>query len=69
MNSMEILDQALAAVESLHQLSNEERNALLVKAAEPAANSRYEPFKTISILMELRKIPTGSARNRRKSNN
>src|SRR5256714_5698636 len=48
-DSMEILDQAFAAVESFHPLSNDERAALLAKTRETAATGRFEPFKTSSI--------------------
>ena len=48
-DSMEILDQAFAAIESFHPLSNGEREALLAKTREAAANGRFEPFKTSSI--------------------
>jgi len=48
-DSMEILDQAFAAVESFHPLSNYEREALLAKTREAAANGHFEPFKTSSI--------------------
>ena len=48
-DSMEILDQAFAAVESFHPLSNDERDALLAKTREAAATGRFEPFKTSSI--------------------
>jgi aryl-alcohol dehydrogenase-like predicted oxidoreductase len=48
-DSIEILDQAFAAVESFHPLSNDEREALLAKTREAAANGRFEPFKTSSI--------------------
>ena len=48
-DSMEILEQAFAAVESFHPLSNDEREALLAKTCEAAANGRFEPFKTSSI--------------------
>jgi aryl-alcohol dehydrogenase-like predicted oxidoreductase len=48
-DSMEILDQALAAVESFHPLSNDERDALLKRTREAAATGRFEPFKTSSI--------------------
>src|SRR5207248_1353960 len=37
-DSTEILDQAFAAVESFHPLSNDEREALLAKTRETAAN-------------------------------
>ncbi|HBB87231.1 MAG TPA: aldo/keto reductase [Blastocatellia bacterium] len=49
MDSMEILDQAFAAIESLHPLSNDERESLLARTREAAANGRFEPFKTSSI--------------------
>jgi predicted aldo/keto reductase-like oxidoreductase len=48
-DSMEILDQAFSAVESFHPLSNDERDALLMKTREAAATGRFEPFKTSSI--------------------
>jgi hypothetical protein len=48
-DSMEILEQAFAAVESFHPLSNEEREAILAKTREAAATGRFEPFKTSSI--------------------
>ena len=48
-DSMEILDQAFAAIESFHPLINGEREALLAKTREAAANGRFEPFKTSSI--------------------
>jgi aryl-alcohol dehydrogenase-like predicted oxidoreductase len=48
-DSMEILDQAFAAIESFHPLSNGEREALLAKTRAAAANGRFEPFKTSSI--------------------
>jgi aryl-alcohol dehydrogenase-like predicted oxidoreductase len=48
-DSMEILDQAFAAVESFHPLSNDEREALLAKTRGAAADGQFEPFKTSSI--------------------
>ena len=48
-DSMAILDQAFAAIESFHPLSNDEREALLAKTREGAANGHFEPFKTSSI--------------------
>ena len=48
-DSMEILDQAFAAVESFHPLSNDERESLLAKTRAAAADGRFEPFKTSSI--------------------
>jgi aryl-alcohol dehydrogenase-like predicted oxidoreductase len=48
-DSAEILDQAFAAVESFHPLSDEERNVLLAKTRQAAADGRFEPFKTSSI--------------------
>jgi predicted aldo/keto reductase-like oxidoreductase len=48
-DSMEILEQAFAAVESFHPLSNDERESLLAKTRAAAANGRFEPFKTSSI--------------------
>jgi aryl-alcohol dehydrogenase-like predicted oxidoreductase len=48
-DSVEILDQALAAVESFHPLNTDEVDALLAKTREAAAHGRFEPFKTSSI--------------------
>jgi aryl-alcohol dehydrogenase-like predicted oxidoreductase len=48
-DSMEILDQAFAAIESFHPLSDDERDALLKRTREAAATGRFEPFKTSSI--------------------
>ena len=48
-DSMEILDQAFSAVESFHPLSDDERDALLARTQEAAANGLFEPFKTSSI--------------------
>ena len=48
-DSMEVFDQAIAAVESFHPLNDDERAALLAKTAAAAATGRYEPFKTTSI--------------------
>ena len=48
-DTMEILEQAFAAVESFHPLSDEEREALLARTRAAAATGRFEPFKTTSI--------------------
>src|SRR5258707_7200024 len=48
-DTLEILDQAFAAVESFHPLSTDEREALRAKTREAAADGRFEPFKTSSI--------------------
>ncbi len=48
-DSMEILEQAFAAVDSFHPLSDDERAALLSRTREAAATGRFEPFKTSSI--------------------
>jgi aryl-alcohol dehydrogenase-like predicted oxidoreductase len=48
-DSMEILEQAFTAVESFHPLNKDEREALLEKTREAAADGRFEPFKTSSI--------------------
>jgi len=48
-DSIEILDQALSAIESFHPLSDDEREALLTRTREAAATGRFEPFKTSSI--------------------
>jgi aryl-alcohol dehydrogenase-like predicted oxidoreductase len=49
MDRVEILDQAFAAAESFHPLSDEERDALLLKTRAAAAKGKFEPFKTSSI--------------------
>jgi aryl-alcohol dehydrogenase-like predicted oxidoreductase len=49
MESMEILDQAFAAVESFHPLSKNEVDGLLAKTRQAATGGRFEPFKTSSI--------------------
>jgi aryl-alcohol dehydrogenase-like predicted oxidoreductase len=48
-DSMDILDQAFAAAESFHPLSNDERDALLAKTRDAASKGQFEPFKTSSI--------------------
>jgi aryl-alcohol dehydrogenase-like predicted oxidoreductase len=48
-DSMEILEQAFAAVESFHPPSDDQREALLAKTRNAAANGDFEPFKTSSI--------------------
>jgi aryl-alcohol dehydrogenase-like predicted oxidoreductase len=48
-DSMEILDQALEAVDTFHPLGKQELDTLLAKTAKAAATGRYEPFKTTSI--------------------
>jgi aryl-alcohol dehydrogenase-like predicted oxidoreductase len=48
-DSMEILDQAFAAAESFHPLSDDERDALLRRTRAAAATGQFEPFKTSSI--------------------
>src|SRR5216117_3835523 len=48
-DSMEILNQAFAAAELFHPLSNDERKALLRKTRAAAAKGKFEPFKTSSI--------------------
>ncbi|MFE4106542.1 aldo/keto reductase [Almyronema epifaneia] len=45
-DSMEILDQAIAAADTFKPMSAEEVTALLSRTAAVAANGRYEPFKT-----------------------
>jgi len=42
-------NQAFAAVESFHPLSNDEREALVAKTRKAEANGHFEPFKTSSI--------------------
>jgi aryl-alcohol dehydrogenase-like predicted oxidoreductase len=55
-DSMKILDQAFAAIQTFHPLTDEELNGLLAKTASAATTGRFEPFKTTSIF-------DGTARN------
>lgn len=48
-DSMEILDQALEAVNSFKPLSDQEVRTMLAKTANAAKNGEYELFKTSSI--------------------
>src|SRR6266851_5777423 len=48
-DSMEILEQAFAAVRTFHPLSQKELDALLQKTVAAALSGRFEPFKTTSI--------------------
>jgi aryl-alcohol dehydrogenase-like predicted oxidoreductase len=48
-DSMEILEQAFAAIDSFQPLSDDAREALLAKTSAAAADGRFEPFKTSSI--------------------
>jgi len=48
-DSLAILDQALAAVRTFRPLSDSELNSLLAKTAPAAARGEFEPFKTSSI--------------------
>lgn len=48
-DSMEILDQAIEAVRTFHDLGKKELDLLLSKTAKAAATGRYEPFKTTSL--------------------
>ncbi len=47
--SIELLDQALGAVQTFRPLTAEQRAALLGRTAGIAAAGRYEPFKTTSL--------------------
>src|ERR1700716_291605 len=44
-DSMEILDQAFAAAESFHPLSDDERDALLRRTRAAGAKGQFDPFK------------------------
>jgi aryl-alcohol dehydrogenase-like predicted oxidoreductase len=48
-DSMEVLDQAIAAAESFRPLSDDEVKRMLAKTAGPAARGEFELFKTSSI--------------------
>jgi predicted aldo/keto reductase-like oxidoreductase len=45
-DSMSILEQALAVVRNFAPMSSKERSALLVKTAKAAERGKYEPYKT-----------------------
>jgi len=45
-DSMSILEQALAVIRNFAPMSNKERSALLVKTAKAALQGKYEPYKT-----------------------
>jgi predicted aldo/keto reductase-like oxidoreductase len=45
-DSMSILEQALAAVRNFAPMSDKERSALLAKTAKAAGQGKYEPYKT-----------------------
>ena len=49
METMENLEQAFTAVETLGQFKEEQRNRLLAKTSKPAATGEFELFKTTSI--------------------
>ena len=48
-DSMEILDQAIEAVDTFRPLSTSEVDSLLAKTATAAAKGEFEPFKTTSL--------------------
>ncbi|BCG48171.1 Oxidoreductase, aldo/keto reductase family [Citrifermentans bremense] len=48
-DSMEVLDQAIQAVESFRPLTGAEVGELLARTAEAAMTGYYEPFKTTSL--------------------
>lgn len=48
-DSIEILDQAFAAADSFQPLTKGQRNELLAKTSEAAADGKFEPCKTSSI--------------------
>jgi aryl-alcohol dehydrogenase-like predicted oxidoreductase len=56
-DSMEILEQAFAAVETFLPLGQSEVEALLAKTAAAAAGGQYEPFKTTSVFDGTAKHP------------
>jgi predicted aldo/keto reductase-like oxidoreductase len=45
-DSMPILEQALAVIRNFAPMSNKERSALLAKTAKAAEQGKYEPYKT-----------------------
>jgi aryl-alcohol dehydrogenase-like predicted oxidoreductase len=56
-DSMEILKQAVEAVETFRPLEQSEVEALLAKTASAAAGGQYEPFKTTSVFDGTAKHP------------
>jgi aryl-alcohol dehydrogenase-like predicted oxidoreductase len=48
-DSMEILEQAFAAMRTFHPLTEDELNGLLAKTTAAAMTGHFEPFKTTSI--------------------
>jgi aryl-alcohol dehydrogenase-like predicted oxidoreductase len=48
-DSMEILDQAIAAAQTFQPFSEDQLKALLAKTAQAAAKGEFEPFKTSSV--------------------
>ena len=48
-DSMEILDQAFAAMQTFQPMDEQQEQILLAKTAEAASRGEYEPFKTSSI--------------------
>ena len=56
-DSLEILDQAFAAVRSFHPMSDQDLQPLLAKTASAAAGGEFEPFKTTSIFDGTAKNP------------
>jgi aryl-alcohol dehydrogenase-like predicted oxidoreductase len=56
-DSMEVLDQALAAVRTFHPLTVPQREALLSRTRAAAARGEFEPFKTSSIFDSTAKHP------------
>jgi predicted aldo/keto reductase-like oxidoreductase len=56
-DSMEILEQAFAAVRTFCPMSTEQVNAILAKTAKAASRGEFEPFKTSSIFDSTAKNP------------
>jgi hypothetical protein len=48
-DSLKVLDQALAAVRTFRPLSEQEMGSLLARTAQAASSGYFEPFKTTSI--------------------
>ncbi len=57
-DSMTILDQAFAAVETFHPMSDQELQPLLAKTSAIADGGMFEPFKTTSIFDSTAKNPS-----------
>ena len=56
-DSMTILDQAIEAVQTLHSMTGEQLQHLLARTSSIAADGKFEPFKTTSLVDGTAKNP------------